>query len=200
MSIEYEPAIDDLQTAQHVVEREFTKLSGPAIALLQSDMSCGTYLKALLSNQLLEDGLEFVGHALPVRHAIWWGCCCIGSTIPPEAMETKDRKAFAATFRWVVDPSEKHAAYLHRTTRVFVKISAPIMLARSAGFPNFKLPEPLAALKRDFKKEGVVSAVNIASVEADDLEQCRRSFLELGLRVSRNKLVWPQKRLPRTTP
>ncbi|QDU59349.1 hypothetical protein Pan216_01770 [Planctomycetes bacterium Pan216] len=155
---ELEPAIDDLRTADHVLEREFTKLCDAARELLRPEMSYGAYLKALLHAEFLEDGLDFVGHALPLRHAVWWGCCCIGKVMPPDEPGEKDRQVFGATFRWVVEPTEEHRAAIQRLTRVVTKLTAPILLGRATGFAELKLPEPLAALKRDFRKEGVIAA------------------------------------------
>ncbi|QDU60667.1 hypothetical protein Pan216_15150 [Planctomycetes bacterium Pan216] len=190
MMDQMEPAIDELVPAQQVLTREFTKLSRPARALIHPAQTCGDYLETLVDEQLLEDALDFIGHALPLRHAIWWGCCCIAAVTPPETLEGKDRKAFAGTCRWVADPTDRRREYVHRVTRVVTDVTASILLARAAGYPNMKLPEPLAALKRNFKKEGVIAAVNIATLDGDDVDATRRQFLEIGLDVSRGKTVW----------
>ncbi|QDU60132.1 hypothetical protein Pan216_09690 [Planctomycetes bacterium Pan216] len=185
-----EPAIDHYVSASELTEREFTKLSPPAVAMVKEGQSCGELIEQLLHAQLLEDALEFIGHALPVRHSIWWGCCCIADVTPPASMNERDRKAFSATFRWVVEPTELHREYVHRLTRIVGTISAPVMLARAAGFPSMPLPEPLISLKREFRKEGAISAVNLATLEGEEVDLVQRRFIKIGLDVSQGKIVW----------
>ncbi|QDU59912.1 hypothetical protein Pan216_07450 [Planctomycetes bacterium Pan216] len=186
----YKPAVEDLRPAHEVLTREFTKLSKPAKALVKPEYSCGEYLRELLRTHLLEDGIEFIGHALPLRHAVWWGCCCLATVTPPKAMTDKDRQAFGASYRWVVEPTDRHRAYAESISRVVLEVTPPLLLARATGYPKFKLPDPIKALKRNFNKEGVITAVNVATVDAEEIDEIRRKFIEVGLAVSRNKIVW----------
>ena len=90
------------QTSGQVLH-EFT-LSDEAQPLLTKDASIKEAIETLQANQLYNDLVQFISHAIPVREAIWWASLCIKQR--HESWSPEQTQCIQVAQRWTQSPAE----------------------------------------------------------------------------------------------
>lgn len=91
-------------TAAKVLERY--EPSPEAAALATPDMAPRRFVDLLLAQELNEDALAFLAHALPRRDALWWGLRCVRA-ITPAQPAPEIAAALEAANAWITSPGDE---------------------------------------------------------------------------------------------
>ncbi|NOH23177.1 DUF6931 family protein [Vibrio europaeus] len=90
------------QTCGQILPR-FTA-SDEAKELLDEELSVEQTIQLLQENQLNNDLVQFLAHALPVREAIWWASLCIQLRI--DVWNSTQTQCIQTAQQWVQAPAE----------------------------------------------------------------------------------------------
>jgi hypothetical protein len=158
-----------------------------ALTLLRPDMTPGQYLFVLLDNQLYEDAVGFLAHALPKREAVWWACQCVRS-VPAACSPPKAVAAVEAAARWARDPNEgnRQATLPPAEALEFDTAAGCVALAalRSCGYYGPPPSKPVIPPNEWLTAQAVSEAVQTAVEEAGgDPAGHYRKCLALGIEV-----------------
>lgn len=165
------------------------RLSPEAVALAQSKPTPRQYVDALLAQKAFSDVLRFLAMALPVREGIWWGSLCLKTAAGDEP---NIQPVLTASVTWILQPTEEHrqAAALLSTGK-----TADAYLARAIAWTGGSLtPQglPVVAPGPDMPLHALAAAIQLAvTLDTKKIEENRRKFLVMGIRIARGKHLWP---------
>lgn len=83
------------------------ELDEQSLTYLENDQPIPDYIKLLMDNELYDDAIRVLCHALPNREAVWWACICAKYHVASQA-DSLYQETVLATEKWVYDPSEKN--------------------------------------------------------------------------------------------
>jgi hypothetical protein len=167
------------------------KLDEKARALLRDEMGAREFVEVLLAQGLYVPAIDFLAHALPARHAIWWGCLCLQYATGDKLTEP-DKSAAAAAVRWVLQPTEENRAAAKAPAEKAGYSSAAATLARAANWTGGSLgpPDMPPVPPGPFlPATAVATAINFAAVkvEPSKVVGTHRLFIELGIEVAEGR-------------
>lgn len=163
-------------------------LSDEAKALLTPNLSPVQALKLLADNQLLNDQVQFIAHAIPMMDAIRWALACLALR---QADWTEDESmALEITRQWLTQPDE--------TTRVRAEViakrigleAAPAWLAQSvfwSGSGSIVAPDLPAVMPPPFLyAHAVAAAITVAAAipQWDNYKDFYQQAIHLGLTIA----------------
>lgn len=179
-------------TAAEICGRVY--LDPKALKLLRSGMSPREYVDELGEKKQYFAGIDFVAHALPAREAIWWGCLCLQQACG-DKLEDREKVAWRAAVRWVLQPNEANRAAAKRPADALGLASpagALVVAANQSGGniapPNMPPtpPSPFASAR------AVAIAVKLTSAKVDPpaILSTQHAFIELGMGVAEGRFSW----------
>ncbi len=180
----------EVQTAADVCVRFLVPPQGRA--LLQKDMSPGTFLEALVSNKQFACGIDFLAHALAAREAVWWGCLCFQHTCG-DRMSATDKGAVTAAVQWVLQPGDnaRSVAKAHADTAGPASVAGALALAAYQAGPSLspgQRSEPASAFAW---AKSVANAIKLACTKGDPAQtvKTQESFVKLGIGVAEGRFM-----------
>ena len=179
----------NVATAAEVCARFY--LDKKPMQLLKPGMAPRDYIEALVENKEYLAAMDFVAHALPHRHSIWWGCLCLQHTCGTK-LEPWERVAAKTAVLWILQPNEanrvaaKHPAdVLGLGSPAGALASAANQTGGSLAPPNMPLvaPSPFAPAR------AVAIAVKVASTKGDppSIARTQHALIELGVAVAEGR-------------
>lgn len=140
------------------------------------------FLDVLLDRGLYPDAVDFLGHALRVRAAVWWGCLGIRHALGTNLGELESAALFRAG-DWVVHGSADARARAKLAAEGVDRSSPTHFVALAAAQSNHK--EPSAA-------DSICTAIKLlaanAGAKTDDI--IMRQLLMIGLGVAEGDHGW----------
>jgi hypothetical protein len=171
------------------------KLSPEARQLLQDQHRVLPYLHLLMENQLYEDGVRLLAHALPKREAVWWACQCarsVAGEYPPPDSEA----AVQAAETWAADPNDANRRAAYEAAKI-TGVGTPAGCAGlGAFFSGGSLgPADLPAIPPDplLTAQMVVNTVLLAGIASEPVKALQRydQFLRQGIQLAVGAMPWP---------
>ena len=156
------------------------------IELSQQYNSPASLIDNAIKQQLFSDVVIFIAHALPVREAIWWACCC---ATQQKDWNEDEANAIRAAKAWVHAPDET-------TRRMAEQMAIKAELQTGAGWvaqaafwsggSMIAVGEPVIPPPEYLYSHAVAGAVNLSAVLPDGQEALPRydSYLKIGLNIA----------------
>jgi hypothetical protein len=164
------------------------------MALLKEELTPKEYFALLSQNELFEDAVRFLAHALPKREAVWWAWVCARRTAGAEPAP-KIKTSLEATEKWIAQPNDgnRRAAMQAAETAEFKTAAGCAGLA--AFFSGGSLGPPDVAPVppgEHLTAKAVAGAVILAAVatEPEKAAEKFRAFLQQGLDVANRIKLW----------
>jgi hypothetical protein len=170
------------------------ELNKEARTLLREGQVPREFVEALLANRQYITGIDFVGHALPAREAVWWGCLCLQHTCGSN-LSISDQAACQAAVRWVLEPTEENRLAAKEHSEKAGQGSVAEALAGASHLTEDPSCPPDPSRKPSFgPAKAVAGAIKLASTKADPsrIVETHRLFLELGIGVAEGRFRWPE--------
>ncbi|MCF6345432.1 MAG: hypothetical protein L3J00_03060 [Thiomicrorhabdus sp.] len=103
-----ETAIEMKNVIENLAQEILLKFdpSEKSLSLLHAEHSPAEFLNTLIDQELYDDAVTFLAHALPVREAIWWSYLCSKEHFDQE--NALYQQGALATENWVKNPTEEN--------------------------------------------------------------------------------------------
>lgn len=146
----------------------------------------GNLIDAAIEQELFNDITIFIAHALPVREAVWWACCCA-------AQRTDWNEAEADAIRvakaWVHAPDEASRRLAEAAAEKAQLQSGAGWVAQAAFWSNGSMiaaGEPIIPPPEYLYSQAVAGAVNLTAVMPDGKEAKARYsvYLKIALNIA----------------
>jgi hypothetical protein len=168
------------------------ELSEEAEPLLKEGLNSRSFLTTLIDKGQFLDAVRFLAHALPKRHAVWWGYLC-GRQAHGQEPPAKIVAALQAAERWLKDPSEAHREAAGQAGKK-AEMSTPAGLVAMAAFwtGGSMVPGIDAPPGETMTASAVATAVHLAALacKASKPPDNFREFLDWGVEVANGKRRW----------
>lgn len=143
-------------------------------------------IDAAIEAELFSDTAIFIAHALPVREAIWWACCCADQRkdwSPDEANAVRAAKA------WVHTPDETSRRFAEKMAEQAQLQTGAGWVAQAAFWSGGSMiapGEPVVPPPEYLYSHAVAGAVNLCAVLPDGLDAKPRyaKFFKIGLHIA----------------
>jgi hypothetical protein len=165
-------------------------------ALLRPGLTAKEYFRLLMANNEVLDANRVLAHAMPKRHALWWGLLCVWDSLQPKAPENV-AEVLSSVARFVAEPGEQQRRTVEELAGLVRADSSSYCLAMGAFLSggSMSLPHLPTVLPKPFLTGRLVGvAVYLASVAhwPHKYKERLRNYLTLGLEVVRTPNPWSQ--------
>jgi hypothetical protein len=165
-------------------------------ALLLPGMTVKEYFRLLMAGNEVLDANRVLAHAMPKRHALWWGLLSVWDSLQPKAPENI-AEVLGAVARFVAEPSEQQRRTVEELSGLVRADSSSYCLAMGAFLSSgsMSLPHLPTVLPKPFLTGRLVGvAVYLASVAhwPHKYKERLHHYIALGLDVVRNPDPWSQ--------
>ncbi len=169
----------------------------------------------------LPSAVDFLGHALPRREAVWWGCLCVWREWGPQ-LSVPEQQALFAAVGWVLEPTEDHRQGAGAAAKAVHPLLGPVNMSADPTDLPTDLPDSAAGhiAQAVFESGGsllpsempviephpggtassVGNAVHMLalSLPMDEIMPSYRRLVALGIGVALDKYPWPAPSAPKT--
>lgn len=154
------------------------------LAALHSDPA--GLIDAAIEQELFSDIVIFIAHALPVREAVWWSCCCAAQRTD---WNDNEANAIRAAKAWVHTPDETSRRFSEQMADKAQLQTGAGWVAQAAfwsGGSMIAVGEPLVPAPEYLYSHAVAGAVNLTAVMPDGLDAKARyaDYLAIGLNIA----------------
>ena len=144
-------------------------------------------IEAGINTELFGDVVIFIAHALPVREAIWWACCC---TEQRDDWNTDEINAIHAAKAWVNTPDEASRRFAEKMAIKAELQTGAGWTAQAAfwsGGSMIAVGEPVIAPPQYLYSHAVAGAINLSAVMPDGLAAKERysHYFAIGFHIAR---------------
>lgn len=170
------------------------KLRPESWMLLKPNLTVAEFLDLLRAKHHHADARRVLAHALPKRHALWWGCLCAWEAYRPEP-HADILEILQTVTAYIQEPTNDRRWRLYRLGRAmgFHSLTGQLAMAAFCSGGSLGLQE-LAVSPRPYLTGRLVGvAVYLASVRRDPARYKERlqQFLALGLEIASGDNLWP---------
>ncbi|OQX38026.1 MAG: Twin-arginine translocation pathway signal [Oceanospirillales bacterium LUC14_002_19_P2] len=160
--------------------------SDSTLACREDGQSPATFIEALNNAGHYPDLIIFLAHALPVREAIWWACCCTDNRSDWNEAEIR---AIQAACAWVSVPDETNRRHAEAMAQAAGLETAPGWVSQAAFWSGGSLIEkgqPAVQPPPNLYAHAVAGAINLCAVLPDGAEAEHRypDFVRIGLNIA----------------
>lgn len=162
--------------------------------LLRPGLAVKEYFRALMDRNCVMDANRVLAHAMPKRHALWWGLLCTWEALQPNVPENL-AEVLGGVARFVVEPSEVRRREVEALAGLVRPETGSYCLAMGAFLSQGSMSEPHLpeVLPKSFLTGRLVGvAVYLAAVARKPLlyKDRLRNLLAIGLDVVRTPEPW----------
>ncbi|MCW8327858.1 Twin-arginine translocation pathway signal [Photobacterium sp. SDRW27] len=145
-----------------------------------------TLIHAAIDAELFSDAVIFIAHALPVREAIWWACCCAEQR---DDWNPDEANAIRAAKAWVHTPDETSRRFAEKMAEKAELQTGAGWVAQAAFWSGGSMiapGEPVVPPPEYLYSHAVAGAVNLTAVMPDGLEAKQRysRYFKIGLNIA----------------
>ncbi|OAN17816.1 Twin-arginine translocation pathway signal [Photobacterium jeanii] len=148
-------------------------------------------IRAAINAELYSDTAIFLAHALPVREAVWWACCC--ASLRPDWSEDESNAVRAAK-AWVHTPDETARRFAEQmATKADLQTGAG-WVAQAAFWSGGSMTspsDPVVPPPANLYAHAVAGAINLCAalpindeVEGDEAKKRYIAFFNIGLNIA----------------
>ncbi len=164
-------------------------LSEDAAAHLDPSISPADFLMQLEKNNLFEDAIRMLAHALPKRLAIWWACL-VAELVTPVSPNSIHYHAYKAVEAWVRNPTETNRRIAEKAGAVADYKSAASWAATAAFWCTGSIGaegDPMVAPPDYLYTHAIVGAIGLAAVTPvpDHYEENLQAYYYLGIDLAK---------------
>lgn len=167
------------------------RLSEQAINYLKPELTPAAFIFQLEQNQLIEDAIKFLAHALPKRLAVWW-VCLVAESVTERNTASLDYQAFIAAEHWVKNPTEENRRTAEKIAAKTLFSSAASWAATAAFWCTGSLASadmPMVAAPPYLYAHAVYGGIGLAAVTPtpDEYQEKMRHYFQLGLALAQGE-------------
>ncbi|MGF1717836.1 DUF6931 family protein [Photobacterium chitinilyticum] len=160
--------------------------SDEILELVEQYIEPAALIDAAIKAEFFSDTAIFIAHALPVREAVWWACCCADQRndwSPDEANAIRAAKA------WVHTPDETSRRFAEQMAEQAQLQTGAGWVAQAAfwsGGSMIAAGEPVVPPPEYLYSHAVAGAVNLCAVLPDGLSAKSRyaQYFKIGLHIA----------------
>ncbi|MFT5559507.1 MAG: hypothetical protein ACI9RZ_001993 [Sphingobacteriales bacterium] len=154
------------------------------LAVLQNDPA--KLIDAAVGQELFSDIVIFIAHALPVREAVWWACCCAAQRTD---WNDDEANAIRAAKAWVHAPDETSRRFAEQMANKAKLQTGAGWVAQAAfwsGGSMIAAGEPLVPAPEHLYSHAVAGAISLTAVipEGQDAKARYADYLAIGLNIA----------------
>lgn len=172
----------------HQYAQDILKLFEPSEELseqLEENMAPAALINKLHEAKLYNDLVIFISHAIPVREAIWWGCCCLAD----QQWNQIETDALRAAQAWVKSPDETTRRHAEQTALKAQFQTAPGWIAQASFWSGGSITppgQPATMPPSHLYAHAVAGAINLAALLPDGSEADKRytKYIKSGLDIA----------------
>ncbi|WP_299017771.1 Twin-arginine translocation pathway signal [uncultured Photobacterium sp.] len=143
-------------------------------------------IQAATDAELFNDVVLFIAHALPVREAVWWACCC---TATRDNWNDDEANAIRSAKAWVHTPDETSRRFAEQMAIKADLQSGAGWVAQAAfwsGGSMTGIDAPVVPPPEHLYSHAVAGAINLSAVMPDgtDAEKRYQHYLAMGLNIA----------------
>ncbi|WP_064609368.1 DUF6931 family protein [Photobacterium sp. J15] len=160
--------------------------NAPFCELAQESTTPQALIEAAMAIELFADAITYLAHALPVREAVWWACCCAASR---NDWKEDEWNAIRAAKAWVHTPDETSRRFAEQMAEIAGLESGAGWSAQAAfwsGGSMTKPEEPVVPPPEYLYAQAVAGCINLTAVLPDGEEAKERysNFVDIGLNIA----------------
>ncbi|MGF1834227.1 DUF6931 family protein [Photobacterium sanguinicancri] len=143
-------------------------------------------INATLEAELFSDTAIFIAHALPVREAIWWACCC---TSLLNDWNEDEFNAIRAAKAWVHTPDETARRFAEQMAIKADLQTGAGWVAQAAFWSGGSMTspsDPVVPPPANLYSHAVAGAVNLTAAlpDGEDAAERYEIFFKIGLNIA----------------
>lgn len=160
--------------------------SAEMLEIAQQHPSPAALITAALEAELFSDVAIFIAHALPVREAIWWACCCTSFRTDWNEDESN---AIRAAKAWVHTPDETARRFAEQMAEKADLQTGAGWTAQAAFWSSGSMTgpdDPIVPPPANLYSHAVAGAVNLSAALPDGEDATERydAFFKMGLDIA----------------
>ena len=155
-------------------------------ALAEQYQTPAAVIEKAIEAELFADTALFLAHALPVREAIWWACCCASQR---NDWNEDEANAIRSARAWVHEPDETARRFAEDMAKKADLQTGAGWVAQAAFWSGGSMTapsEPLVQPPEYLYSQAVAGAVNLIAALPDGEHAIERyeHYFKLGLHIA----------------